>query len=329
MRRVHRPRGHVLSLALCVAACIWTTGVTAQTAYPNRPIRMLVGYPGGGGADLVGRTLAARLSETMGQPVVVENRPGTSGNLSAEVAATLPADGYTILVLTGSHVIAPSLYKSLRYSLERDFTPVAYVGRFSLVVLANPAAKIPTLKALLAQARERPGSIKYSTSGNGAAEHLAAAMLEQMTGAPLTHVPYKGGSEAMTAVVGGHVEASITTLQAANSFIRGGQLVPLAVTASARTRQLPDVPTVAEAGVPGYELYSLYGVVVRAGTPTEIVARLNAEINKALQHPETIKAFERVTVEPMGGTSEQFAAVIATDTARFAQAAKAANLKLD
>jgi tripartite-type tricarboxylate transporter receptor subunit TctC len=319
----------MLSFVLCAVACTWVTAAVAQGTYPNRPIRMLVGYPVGGGADLVGRTLAARLSETMAQPVVVENRPGTSGNLSAEVAATLPADGYTILVLTGSHAISQSLYTSLRYNLERDFTPVAYVGRFSLVVLVNPTAKLPTLKALLAQAKEQPGSIRYSTSGNGAAEHLAGAMLEQMTGAPLTHVPYKGGSEAMAAVVGGHVEASISTLQAASSFIKGGQLVPLAVTASARTRQLPDVPTVAEAGVSGYELYSLYGVAVRAGTPKEIVTRLNAEVNKALQHPETVKAFERVTVEPTGGTPEQFAAVIKTDVARFAQAAKAANLKLD
>ena len=330
MQRSGSSCARAMRFVLCAVACSWVTAATAQETYPNRPIRMLVGYSGGGGADLVGRSLAARLSETMGQPVIVENRPGANGNLSAELAATLPADGYTMLVITGAHAISQSLYTSLRYNLERDFTPVAYVGRVSLVVVVNPATKLTTLKALLAQAKERPGSINYGTSGSGSAEHLAGAMLEQMTDTTLTHVPFKGGSDAMTAILGGHIEASITTLQVATKFINGGQLVPLAVTASARTRQLPDVPTVAEAGgIAGYELQTMYGVVVRAGTPKEIVTRLNAEINKALNHPETIKAFERVTVDPTGGTAEEFGAVIKSDVARFARVAKAANLKLD
>lgn len=317
----------VSSAALLVAAC---TAPAAAQSYPARPIHLIVGFPPGGGADLMARALAARVAETLGQPVVIENRPGANGNLAAGIAATSPADGYTILSITVSHAISQSVYSNLRYSLERDFTPLAHLGRVSQVVVVNPATKMTTINDFLAQAKAYPGSINYGTSGNGSGEHIAGAMLEQMAGIRLTHVPFKGGSDAMAAVVGGHTQASITTLVAANNFVKLGQLRPLAVTAFARSRLLPDVPTVSEAtGIAGYEMYTWYGAVMRAGTPTEIVARLNAEINKALRHPETLKVLDNLAVEPTGGTAEQFGALIRSDIAKFARVAKAANVKLD
>lgn len=317
----------VLSAALAVAAC---TAPAAAQSYPTKPIRLIVGFPPGGGADLMSRALAARLAETLGQPVVIENRPGANGNLAAGIAATNPADGYTILSITVSHAISQSVYTNLRYSLERDFTPLAHLGRVSQVVVVNPATKMTTINDFVSQAKAHPGSINYGTSGNGSGEHIAGAMLEQMADIKLTHVPFKGGSDAMAAVVGGHTQASITTLVAANNFVKLGQLRPLAVTASARSRLLPDVPTVSEAtGIAGYEMYTWYGAVMRAGTPTEIVARLNAEINKALQHPETLKVLDNLAVEPTGGTPELFGALIRSDIAKFARVAKAANVRLD
>jgi len=321
-------RSTILAAAAFAFSIALMTPVAAQES--TRPIRMLVGFSPGGGADLVGRTLSRHLEQSLGQPVVVENRPGANGNLSAEVAATLPADGHTILVITGAHAISQSLYSSLRYNLERDFIPVAYVGKLNLFLVVNQASKLTSLKGFLTEARERPGTISYGTSGNGSAEHLAGAMLEQMAGVTLTHVPFKGGSDAMGALVGNHIQASITTLPSASSHIESGRLVPLAVTSTGRSAQLPQVPTIEEAGgLPGYELTTIYGVVVRAGTPKDIVDRLNAAVNKALAQPDTIRAFARVGVDPMGGSPEQFGAVIKDNVARFARVAKAANLKLD
>ena len=329
-RNLHCFRTLVLSAAITVVAGAMTANAATQEPYPNRPARMLVGFSPGGGADLMARALASRLSETLGQQVVVENRPGANGNLAAEGAATRPADGYTILLITVSHAISQSLYTDLSYDLERDFTPLAHLGRVSQVVVVSPATKMTTINDFLSQAKAHPGSINYGTSGTGSGEHIAGAMLEQMAEVKLTHVPFKGGSGAVAAVVGGHIEASVTTLVAANSFIKSGQLRPLAVTAATRSRLLPDVPTVSEAtGIAGYEMYTWYGVVMRAGTPREIVARLNTEVNKALLHPETLKVLDKLAVEPTGGTPEQFGALIRSDIAKFARVAKAANVKLD
>lgn len=322
--------GFFVSAAIAFASLIaWPSPVLSQD-YPSRPIRILVGFSPGGGADLIGRTFALRLSESLGQPVVVENRPGANGNLSAELAATLPADGHTILVLTGAHTISQSLYTSLRYNLERDFAPVAYVGRVSLVLVVNPSTKIASFQEFLSGARARPGALHYGTSGNGSAEHLAGAMLEQMADVKITHVPFKGGSDAMAALLGGHIAASITTPATANSYIKSGQLVPLAVTTATRTKQLPDVPAIAETdGLRGYELTTLYGIVVRSGTPKAILDRLNIAINKALAHPDTMKTFDKVMVEPTGGSPEEFGAVIKESVRRFGRVANTANLKLD
>ena len=316
--------------AFAVTACALTTIAKAEDAYPNRPLKILVGFSPGGGVDTMARALAVRLTESMGKSVIVENRPGANGNISAGIAANSPADGYTLLLITVSHSISQSLYSKLNYSLEKDFAPVNYLGRVSEIIVVNPNSKIKTMDDFLAQAKANPGSIRYGTSGIGSGEHIAGTMLEQMAQLKLMHVPYKGGSDAMVAVVGGSIESSITTLVTANNFVKAGNLRPLAVSSLQRSPMYPDLPTVHEAtGNSGYEMYTWYGAVVRAGTPKPIIDRLNTELNKALNHAEMKKVLNTIGVELVGGTPEHFGQLIKTDVAKYGRVIKDANLTID
>lgn len=326
----YRFRRFMATVAFTITACSLTAVATAEDAYPSRPLKILVGFPPGGGVDTIGRALAARLTESMGKTVIVENRPGANGNISAGIAANSPADGYTLLLITVSHSISQSLYSKLNYSLEKDFAPVNYLGRVSEIIVVNPNSKIKTMDDFLTQAKAQPGSIRYGTSGIGSGEHIAGTMLEQMAQLKLMHVPYKGGSDAMIAVVGGSIESSITTLVTANNFVKAGTLRPLAVSSLQRSPMYPDLPTVHEAtGNSGYEMYTWYGAVVRAGTPKPIIDRLNAELNKALNHPEMRKVLNTVGIELVGGTAEHFGQIIKTDVAKYGRVIKDANLTLD
>lgn len=326
----YRLRRFMATVAFAITACSLTAVATAEDAYPNRSLKILVGFPPGGGVDTIGRALAVRLTESMGKTVIVENRPGANGNISAGFAANSPADGYTLLLITVSHSISQSLYSKLNYSLEKDFAPVNYLGRVSEIIVVNPNSKIKTMDDFLAQAKAQPGSIRYGTSGIGSGEHIAGTMLEQMAQLKLMHVPYKGGSDAMIAVVGGSIESSITTLVTANNFVKAGTLRPLAVSSLQRSPMYPDLPTVHEAtGNSGYEMYTWYGAVVRVGTPKPIIDRLNAELNKALNHPEMRKVLNTVGIELVGGTPEHFGQIIKTDVAKYGRVIKDANLTLD
>jgi len=317
-------------LLIAVAAFGFTAGAWAQDNYPDRPIRIVVGFSPGGGVDTMARALAARLSESLGQSVIVENKPGANGNISASLVANSPADGYTVLLITVSHAISQSLYNKLNYSLEKDLTPVVYLGRVSQIIVAHPKLPMETMADFLAQAKRQPGSIRYGTSGVGSGEHIAGTMLEQMTSLKFTHVPYKGGSEAMVAVAGGQIETSITTLVSASKFINAGSLRPLAVSSLARSPLYPQLPTISEAtGDSGYEMYTWYGAVVGAATPRPIIDRLNDAMNQALRHPEMKQVLDTIGVELVGGTPEQFGEIIRNDIAKYGRVIKEANLALD
>jgi len=312
------------------AILMLAAGTVFAQPYPAKPVRIVVPFAPGGPNDILARVIAQKLTESWGQPVIVENRPGANGNVAAEAVARSDPDGYTLYLMTVSQAIGQSLYKSLTWDIRRDFAPVAHLARVSQILVVNPQTPFKTLGDFVTEAKSRPSTIDYATSGNGSGEHIAGTMLEQMAGVKLSHVPFKTGADAMAAVVGGHVKTSITTLVAARNFVKNGQLRPLAVTSSTRTALYPDVPTVNEAiGLRDYEMYTWYGILTRAGTSAAVVARLNSEVNKALRHPDTLAVLEKSAVEPTGGTAEAFAELLSLEVSKYDRVVRSANVKID
>ncbi len=323
-----------LRRALCAAglACGAAAGAAAawaQAPYPSKPVRFLVGFAPGGGTDIMARAVAVRLAEALNQQVVVENRPGANANLAAEIAAKAPPDGYTVLFISVSHAVSKSLYRSLKYDLERDFIPLAGIGSVPQALVVNPALPVRSVKELVALARKRPGEITYGSSGAGSPEHLAGEMFAMMAGVRMLHVPFKGGAPSAAAIVGGEVAVGFNTMPVALPHIQSGRMRVLATTEERRAGVLPEVPTIAEAGVPGYAASTWYGAMLPTGTPREIVARLNAEINKVLQLADVRDRLLSLGAVTLGGTPEAFGQLIATDVAKFARVVKAANMQVD
>jgi tripartite-type tricarboxylate transporter receptor subunit TctC len=271
-----------VAVIVCSAAC---AGSGLAQTYPAKPVRMIVPFPPGGAADIIGRVLSQKLSEQLGQQVIVDNRAGASGNIGAEAAAKATGDGYTILLgaLT-SHAINYTLErKGLRYDLMKDLTPVSIVATVPYVLVIHPSVPARSMQELVASAKARPGQLTYGSSGAGAPQRLAAEMFKLRTGVDMLHVPYKGSGQVITDLVGGQVLAAFESVPATLPHIRNGKLRPLGVTTSQRLPMLPDVPTVAEAGLPGFDVSSTFGVLAPAGTPRPLVERLSAEITKTLQ----------------------------------------------
>ena len=259
---------------------------TANAAWPERTIRLVVPFPPGGATDVIGRVIALELSAALGQQVVVDNRAGATGNIGADMVAKSAPDGYTLLLgaLT-SHAINVTLQKDLPYNLDRDFVPVSLAGVVPLVFVVNPTVPAQTLQELIALAKAKPGELTFASSGNGGPQHLAGELFQRLAGVKMLHVPYKGSGPAMTDLIGGQVLTMIETAPAALPFIRAGKLRALAAAAEHRIPMLPDLPSAAEVGLPGFEVNSMFGVLAPAGTPRPIVTRLNAEIVKALALP--------------------------------------------
>ncbi len=313
-----------------VAAVLFTPALHAQSpVFPSKPIRFLVGFAPGGGTDIMARTVAGRLAEALNQQVIVENRPGANANLAAELAAKAAPDGYTVLFISVSHAVSKSLYRSLKYDLERDFVPLAAIGSVPQALVVNPALPVKSVKELIALARKRPGELTYASSGAGSPEHLAGEMFALMTGVKLLHVPFKGGAPSATAIVGGEVAIGFNTMPVALPHIQSGRMRVLATTEDKRASVLPDVPTIAEAGVPGYAVATWYGAMLPTGTPREIVLRLNAEINKVLLLSDVRERLLSLGAVTIGGTPESFGKLIATDVEKFAKVVKAANMQVD
>ncbi len=278
----------VSSLLIAAAFGLAAPGTALAATYPDRPIRLVVPYPPGGATDIIGRVVAQRLSVALGQQVIVDNRGGASGNIGAAAVAKAAPDGYTLLMgaLTSHSIIQTLESKTINYNLEKDFAPITMVGSVPLVFVVHPSVPANNLKELIAYAKSRPGYLTYASSGAGAPQRMAAELFKRAAGVDMLHVPYKGSGPAMADLIGGQVLTMVETVPAAQGFIKSGKLRALAVTTPERISMLPDVPTAGEAGLPGFVVSSMFGVLAPANTPKEIVDKLNAELVKILQVPE-------------------------------------------
>ncbi len=319
------------SLSRFAALALFCVAGAAFAQYPNKPIKMIVPYPPGGATDVIGRVLAQRLSTALGQQVVIDNRGGAGGNIGADAVAKSAPDGYTLLMgaLT-SHSIMATLEKgSIRYDLEKDLTPVAVVGSVPLVWVVHPSVPVKDMKEFVAYAQANPGKLTYASSGAGAPQRMCAELFRGMTGADMIHVPYKGSGPAMTDLVGGQVNTMCETVPAAMQLIKAGKLRALGVTTARRISMLPEVPTTAEQGMPGYEVASLFGVLAPAGTPKPNIDRLNAELAKILATPEAQAQLLEQGAYVVQTTPEQAMARVREEIATWAKVVKQANIRAD
>jgi tripartite-type tricarboxylate transporter receptor subunit TctC len=319
-----RTIGAVLAALVALAA----TDAAAQ-AWPTRTMRMIVPFPAGGSADTLARLLGPKLSERLGQPFLAENRPGAGGNVGTELVAKAAPDGYTFLMGVSSIAIAPALYGSLAWDPVRSFTPVGLVATTPNIPVVNPSVPARSVQELVALAKTKPGQLNYASGGNGATNHLAGELFKHMTGTEIVHVPYRGNPLAVIDVLNGQVAMMFDFMITSLPHVREGKLRPLAVTGAKRSPQVPDLPTVSEAGVPGYEASTWFAVMAPAGTPSDIVRRLNAELNAALQLADIRERLATLGAEPLGGTSEDVAARLRGDLAKWSEVIRAANIRLE
>jgi tripartite-type tricarboxylate transporter receptor subunit TctC len=315
---------------LIAALCVLTTPVVrAQTAYPAKPLRVIVPWPPGGGADVLTRMLSPKLSEALGQQIIIDNRGGAAGNIGAEMAAKAPPDGYTIaFAYSGTHSINPHIYSKMPFK-ESDFAPIVWLASVPQIVVVHPSLPIKTVKDLIALDRARPGQLSYGSSGNGAINHLAGELFNYMTGTKLVHVPYKGGGPAAVALISGEIALILGEPASLVGFIQSGKVRAIAVTSAKRALSFPELPTVAESGVPGYEVTSWNGMVAPAATPADIVKRLNAEFNKIVSDPEMHKRMIANGYEPVGGSPQKFGEHIHAEIAKWGPVVKRANVHVD
>ena len=314
--------------AFLAGACALLAGAAAMAQYPDRPIRLIVGYAPGGFTDVAARLVANDLQKRIGQPVIVENRAGATGTLGADFVAKARPDGYTLLLAhQNSNAVAPSLFPRLPYNVITDFTPIVQVASTPLLLVVGPnLAAVADVKALVALARKDRGGMKFGSSGNGSSQHIGAAMFMQATGTEMIHIPYKGSAQALTDLLSGQIDMNFDSPPPTLQFIQAGKLRALAITSSHRSPLLPEVPTMAEAGVPGFEFTQWFGVVGPAGLPPAMVEKLNAALNAGLKSPEVRDKLTALGAEPLGGTAEAFVRVIKADTVRFAELTKRANI---
>jgi len=309
-------------------ACIAT--VASAQSYPNRAIRLVVPFPAAGTTDILARAAAQKLTEAFGQSVVVDNRPGAAGNIGSDLVAKSAPDGYTLLMGTvGTHAINPSLYSKMPYDHVKDFVPVVLVAGVPNVLVVNPALPVNSVADLIKLAKDKPGQINFASSGSGTSIHLSGELFKTMAGVDITHIPYKGSSPALTDLMGGQVQIMFDNLPSALPQIKAGKLRAIAVTSLKRAPVLPDVPTISESGLPGFEASSWFGVLAPAGTPAPIVARINAEVNKWLQSAEAREKLLSQGAEAAGGSPEQFANHIRAESEKWAKVVKASGAKVD
>ncbi|HPA91347.1 MAG TPA: tripartite tricarboxylate transporter substrate binding protein [Quisquiliibacterium sp.] len=319
-----------LALAATFTAALIAPASAQAQAYPNKPIRLVVPYAAGGATDIIARAAAAEISKTIGQPVTVDNRPGAGGNVGSEMVARSAPDGYTMLMSPSSlHGITPFLYSKLNYDPNKDLAPVILLGSFSNVLVVNQDVKANSVAELIALIRAQPGKLSYASSGNGTTIHMSGEMFKHMLNLDITHVPYKGSAPAITDLIGGQVHLMFDNIPSAITHIRAGRLRALATTGPKRAANLPDLPTMIEAGLPNYESVAWFGLSMPAGTPKEIIDRMNAEGQKAVRAPDFVKRMNELGYEIMGGTPEQMAAAIQSEVRRWGPVVKASGAKVD
>jgi len=315
---------------LLAASLALASGLAAAQAYPTKPVRLVVPYAPAGGTDIIARAAAAELSKTLGQPVTVDNRPGAGGNVGAEIVAHSAPDGYTMVMSASSlHGITPFLYKKLNYDPNKDLVPVIVFAGFPNVLAVNPSVKANTVAELTALARAQPGKLTCASSGSGSTIHMSCEMYKHMLGLNIEHVPYKGSGPALIDLIAGQVNLMFDNLPSAITHIRSGKLRALATTGEKRSPALPEAPTMIEAGVPGYVATAWFGLCMPAGTPKEIIARMNAEGQKAARAPEFVKRMNDLGYEIIGGTAEQMASMIQDEIKRWGPIVKASGAKVD
>jgi tripartite-type tricarboxylate transporter receptor subunit TctC len=304
------------ALAVIVSGLAAAVGARAQS-YPSKPIRVIVGYTAGGAVDIIARAVSQQLQAGLGQPVVVENRPGAGTNIALRALIDSPPDGYTLMLTANAVAANVSLYQPPPYDLNRDITPIALVGRVPVVLAVSAQSDYTTIDKLIAAAKAKPGSVNYASPGNGSTPHLAVALFERVAGVSLTHVPYKGGSQAITDVLGGHVQAVAVNALEVQPHVRGGKLRVLVVMTPARSGIFPEVPTVAESGFAGFEAAVWYGFIGPAGLPPPVIARLHAEIERALASDDVKGRLAAAGGEVLPGPVDRFAALLTAERARY------------
>ncbi|HZR70602.1 MAG TPA: tripartite tricarboxylate transporter substrate binding protein [Burkholderiales bacterium] len=317
------------AVVCAVLGMLASAGASSQ-AYPSRPVRMIVGFPPGGGTDILARIVAQRLSEAWGQQVIVENRPGASATIAANVVAHAAPDGYTLTMgqLT-PNAIAPALYPKLTYDALRDFTPIVLVGTSPNVLVVTPGLPVRTVKELVARAKAQPKPMTYASSGAGSLQHIAAELFRSMAGLELVHVPFKGSGQAVVDVMSGQVDMNFDSIPATIQHIRSGKLRVLATTAAKRAGGLDDVPTIAESGFAGYDLTTWWGLLGPAGLPAEVVRRVHDDTVKALAIPDVRERFASLSVEPGGGTSAEFAEYVKGEVGKYGRIVKQLEIKAE
>jgi tripartite-type tricarboxylate transporter receptor subunit TctC len=311
----------LLTLSVAALCCPQAEAQTAQ-AYPAKTVRVVIPWPPSGSNDMAGRVWAQKLTQVMGKPFIIDNRSGAAGTIGADVVAKSPPDGYTLMVHSTTHVGNPWLYKNLPYDTLKDFAPVGLIASQPGVLVVHPSLPVKTVKDLIALAKAKPKSLNYGSSGNGGLPHLSMALLEQMANVSLVHVPYKGGGPAVTGLVSGETQVMIATLASAITQIQSGRLRAIAVSGSERLKSVPELPTISESGLPGYDMDPWMGLFAPAGTPKDIIEKLNKESARVLQMPDVIQQLNMQGAEPRIMTPEQFAKRLTEDYEKYGKLIK-------
>jgi len=315
-----------LLLAIALAVPLWAW---AQ-AYPSKPLHFVVPYPAGGPLDTVARLVGQKVSESLKQPVLVENKPGAGGNIGADMVAKAAPDGYTLLMgAVATHAINPTLYASIPYDAQKDFIPVTQIASTPNVLVVNPSLPVHSVQEFIAYAKAHPGELNFGSGSTGSAGHLAGELFKSMAGVQMTHVPYKGAAPAMTDLIGGRLQLMFDNLASSLVQIKAGKVRALAVTTAKRTELAPELPTIAESGLPGFDINTWFGLFVPAGTPPAIVQRLHGEFVKALEAPDVRSKMLALGAEPVGNSPGEFAQYIRSEAVKYAKLVKASGAKVD
>ncbi|CAM5794962.1 tripartite tricarboxylate transporter substrate binding protein [Rhizobacter fulvus] len=318
----------VMAALVAAAACV-APAVQAQQHWPDKPIRFVVPYPPGGGTDVIARIVQERFQNTLGQPIIIENRGGAAGSLGTDVVAKAPSDGYTVLFTLSSHTINPSIYPKLPFNTVKDFEPVGTVASLPQILVANNQLPVNNVAELIALAKAKPDSLSFASVGNGSPGHLAGELFKLRTGTKMTHVPYRGGGPAVTDVMGGQVPLLWVSIPAAAQFVKTGKLKALAVSTVKRSAAFPDVPTMQEAGVADFEVDSWYAMFVPAKTPKAIIDKLNAALNTIVREPDIREKLLAQGSEGVGGTPQALGKIVDAELVKWAKLAKDANIRAD
>jgi len=316
--------GIAAALAFCATACL-------AAPYPEKPIRLVVPWPPGGSSDATARILATKLTESMGQTVIVDNKPGVSGVLGTDIVARSPKDGYTLLWAISNHVTNPMLRKHVPYDPMKDFSPIALIGYTPFMLVVNPNLPVKTPRELADYAKARPGAVPYASAGHGTSHHLGMQLLSNMAGIEMLHVPYKGGAPAINDLLGGQVSVYMEVLSTVEPLVRSGKLRALGVTTLQRVPLVPDIPTISESGYPGFEIVGYWGLLSPAGTPEDVVAKLNLETNKALARADTQESLRSLAMvyEPAGSTPDKFRAFMQAQIPKYAKLIRDAGVQAE